>query len=152
MINWRRLSPEISLSGQPTEQQLIAIRDLGVSHVVNLAPHTNTGSLKDEAASVAALGMDYIHIPVDFENPTEDDFTQFCDALKATRGEIIHIHCIYNARVSAFVHRHAKSLPEFDQNQTFALMDSIWRPGGVWAAFIGSSDTDEVNRYEGADY
>ena len=71
IINWRRLSSKITLSGQPTEEQLVDIKALGVSHIVNLGPHTNKGALEDEASSVTALDMNYVYIPVDFEKPTE---------------------------------------------------------------------------------
>jgi protein tyrosine phosphatase (PTP) superfamily phosphohydrolase (DUF442 family) len=57
VLNWRRLDSKISLSGQPTETQLSEIKDLGVTHIVNLGPHTNKGALDDEAGTVASLGM-----------------------------------------------------------------------------------------------
>ena len=69
IYNWRRLDNRITTSGQPTEEQLAHIQALGVRHVVNLALHTHEKALPDEAASVSRLGMEYIHIPVDFQNP-----------------------------------------------------------------------------------
>ena len=71
IYNWRRLDDRITTSGQPTEQQLADIRALGVQHIVNLGLHTHEKALPDEAASVASLGMTYIHIPVNFQNPTD---------------------------------------------------------------------------------
>jgi protein tyrosine phosphatase (PTP) superfamily phosphohydrolase (DUF442 family) len=153
ILNWRRLDGRITLSGQPTEAQLSLIRDLGATTIINLGPHSNKGALPDEAGSVAKLGMRYVYIPVDFENPTEADFSAFCAALEAAKDQTIHVHCIYNARVTAFFYRYAqteKSLPEAD---AFALMDGIWRPGGVWAKFIGNKDDAKLpNRYAGDDY
>jgi protein tyrosine phosphatase (PTP) superfamily phosphohydrolase (DUF442 family) len=78
IYNWHRLDGRITTSGQPTEQQLSEIHALGVRHIVNLGLHSHEKALPDEAASVSRLGMKYIHIPVDFGNPTEDDFQQFC--------------------------------------------------------------------------
>jgi protein tyrosine phosphatase (PTP) superfamily phosphohydrolase (DUF442 family) len=68
------LDDRITTSGQPTENQLADIRALGIRHVVNLALHTHEKALRDEAASVSRLGMEYIQIPVDFQHPTERDF------------------------------------------------------------------------------
>jgi len=76
VLNWRRLNDRITLSGQPTEEQLAEIRDLGVTHVINLGPHHNKGALEDEAGAVAALGMEYIYIPVEFDSPKDQDFTR----------------------------------------------------------------------------
>ena len=65
----------------------------------------------------------------------------------------IHVHCIYNARVSAFFHRYAQDGRGFSETETFALMDGIWRPGGIWAKFIDDKEAlDLPNRYSGYDY
>jgi protein tyrosine phosphatase (PTP) superfamily phosphohydrolase (DUF442 family) len=153
VLNWRRLNSRITLSGQPAETQLSEIRDLGVSTIINLGPHSNKGALPDEAGTVAKLGMRYIHIPVDFENPTVADFSAFCTALQAVEDQTIHVHCIYNARVTAFFYRYAQIGKGVTEAEAFALMDGIWRPGGVWADFIGNKDDAELpNRYAGEDY
>ena len=46
--------------------------------------------------------MTYIHIPVDFEKPTDRDFDQFCSAMEQLKEVPVHVHCIANYRVSAF--------------------------------------------------
>jgi protein tyrosine phosphatase (PTP) superfamily phosphohydrolase (DUF442 family) len=153
VLNWRRLNNLITLSGQPTESQLSQIKELGVTHIINLGPHTNKGALPDEAGTVAKLGMIYVYIPVDFQNPTVADFNAFCEALATAKGQSIHVHCIYNARVSAFFYRYAQSGNGGSVDDAFALMDGIWRPGGVWANFIGNTaDVEQPNRYAGDDY
>ena len=152
ILNWRQIDGQISTSGQPTEAQLAELRDKGVTQVINLGPHSNKGALPDEKSSVEALGMRYIYIPVDFDGPTQADFDQFCAALDELAEQRVHVHCIYNARVSAFFYRYAKENNR-DVEKAFALMDGIWRPGGVWARFIGhGNDTDLPNRYLGYDY
>lgn len=152
-INWRRMGSKITTSGQPTEAQLGELRDMGVTHVVNLGPHSNKGALDDEAGSLAALGLTYVYIPVDFEAPTDADFELFCAALDDLKDQVIHVHCIYNARVSAFFYRYAKVGLGGDVNSTFANMDSIWRPGNNWASFVGIKDAiGKPNLYSGDDY
>ncbi len=153
IINWRRRDARITLSGQPTEAQFEGIRDLGVARVINLGPHSNDGALKDEAGTLKALGIEYIYIPVDFENPTEDDWRAFCRAVEGSGDAPLHVHCIYNARVSAFFYRYAKEGRGGDVTEAAEMMDSIWRPGGVWAQFIGTpEDADKPNRYLGYEY
>lgn len=152
ILNWRRQSETRSLSGQPTEAQLAALAASGVTQIINLGPHDNDGALPDEAASCAALGLTYTYIPVDFAAPTEADYTAFRAALSATQGHHTHIHCLYNARVSAFFYRLARDTDQ-DVAAAQALMDGIWRPGGVWAHFIGKpQDAVLPNRYAGYEY
>lgn len=153
ILNWRRWDSRTSLSGQPTEDQLKELAQIGVVQIINLGPHSNDGALDDEAASVAQLGMEYIYIPVDFGNPTEADWAAFCAAIKGAPDAPLHVHCIYNARVSAFFYRFAKEGRGGEVDAAFELMDGIWRPGGVWARFIGKpEDTCKPNRYLGYDY
>ena len=69
--NYRQAAPDIATSGQPGEDQLAAIAAPGCDVVINLALHDDLRySLKDEASSVQALGIEYIHIPVQFGAPT----------------------------------------------------------------------------------
>ncbi len=153
ILNWRRINSRITTSGQPSEDQLAEIKRLGVTHVVNLGPHSNKGALDDEAGTVTSLGMEYVYIPVEFDNPTDENYNDFKQVIDDLRSSTIHVHCIYNARVSAFFYRYAKSNPEASVEYALANMESIWRPGDDWADFIGSSDAKgQPNRYAGDDY
>ncbi len=134
---WKRLDERVTTSGQPTENQLRDIKSLGVTHIVNLALHSHEKALPDEAASVRALGMTYVHIPVAFDHPTEADFEAFCGAMAQIGDDPVHVHCIVNARVSAFFYRYNRDVRSMDEVKARAALESIWRPGGVWAAFIG---------------
>lgn len=137
---WHRLSDMLTTSGQPTEPQLAEIRDLGARHVINLALHSHEQALPDEAGSVAALGMSYTHIPVVFDEPTEADFARFCDVMAALGDAPVHVHCIVNARVSAFLYRYRCERLGWDKAAARVDLEALWQPGGVWAAFIGDSD------------
>lgn len=134
---WRRLDRRITTSGQPSEAQLAAIRDLGVGHIVNLALHSHEKALPDEAGTVAALGMSYVHIPVPFDAPSDEDFARFCAVMEELGDRPVHVHCIVNARVSAFFYRYRREVLGWDEAEARAAMATIWEPGGVWAAFIG---------------
>lgn len=139
IYNWRRIDPRITTSGQPTAAQLAEIAALGVTHVINLGLHTHEKALPDESASVTALGMEYIHIPVAFDAPTEQDFADFCTAMAAIGDAPVHVHCIVNMRVTAFLTRYRRDVLGLDEASSRAAMDSIWQPGGVWASFIGDT-------------
>jgi len=141
--NWRRLDSRITTSGQPTEDQLAELPALGIRHVVNLGLHTHEKALPDEAGCLARLGLSYIHIPVDFDRPTEGDFIRFCEAMAAVDGKPVHVHCIANMRVSAFLYRWQRDVRGHDEARARALMDSVWQPGGIWASFIGE-DADSA--------
>lgn len=150
---WRRLGERLTTSGQPNEQQLAALARIGVTQVINLGLHTHEKALPDEAASVAALGMRYRHIPVDFDNPTSDDYDRFCSAMREVESETVHVHCIANLRVSAFFYRYRRDVGGRDEAGAHAEMATIWQPGGVWATFIGDEAASALpHRYAGRGY
>jgi protein tyrosine phosphatase (PTP) superfamily phosphohydrolase (DUF442 family) len=134
--NWRRLDERLTTSGQPTEAQLRALKELGVRHVVNLGLHTHERALPDETGSVAALGMSYTHIPVEFQNPTPADLEAFCETMKRLQGQVIHVHCIANYRVSAFLYRYRVDVLAWPEDKARADLDAVWEPSGVWKALV----------------
>jgi uncharacterized protein (TIGR01244 family) len=136
IYNWRRLDDRITTSGQPTEEELADIHALGVGHIVNLGLHSHEKALPDEAASVRRLGMTYIHIPVDFQNPTNEDFARFCSVMADLRDAPVHVHCIANHRVSAFFYRYRRDVLGMDKAQARLAMTEIWHPDGIWANFV----------------
>ena len=149
---WHRIDARITTSGQPREEHLADLAALGISHVINLGLHSHERALPDEAASVAALGMTYIHIPVEMTDPTEADYARFRETLAALDGTKVHVHCIANMRVSAFFYRWQRERG-MDAAEARAAMETFWRPGGVWAALIGDHDrVEHPYQIAGKDY
>jgi protein tyrosine phosphatase (PTP) superfamily phosphohydrolase (DUF442 family) len=137
--NFRQVSADLASSGQPREQQLVAIADAGYNVIINLALHNDLRySLPDEAGSVQALGLDYIHIPVQFGAPAESDLERFFDAMEQHAGKRIWVHCAANMRVSAFLGLYRALRQDWPAAQAFALMHDIWQPDRVWSEFIAS--------------
>lgn len=139
IYNWRRLTDRLTTSGQPTEAQLSALRDMGVRHVVNLGLHSHERALADEAASVAALGMTYVHQPVDFASPTEDDLARFYALMDRLEGEVVHVHCIANYRVSAFLYRYRIGRLGWSEAAAREDLLAVWTPSGVWAELVAAA-------------
>jgi len=82
--------------------------------------------------------MTYIHIPVDFQNPTDRDFEQFCAVMEQLKEVPVHVHCIANYRVSAFFYRYHRDVLGMNEAEARAEMEETWHPEGVWAAFCRS--------------
>lgn len=124
-------------SGQPSIAQLAVIAAAGYRTVINLALHDDPRySLPDEAGTVRSLGMVYVHIPVQFASPTEDELLAFFAALEAHGQDKLWIHCAANLRVSAFLGLYRVLREGWDVDAAFALMRELWQPDEVWAGFI----------------
>jgi uncharacterized protein (TIGR01244 family) len=139
IYNFRQATPELATSGQPKEEQLAAIAGAGYDAVINLALHDEPRySLPDEAASVEALGMEYVHIPVDFGAPTGQDLDRFFAALERLKGRRVWVHCAANIRVTVFLGLYWRLREGWPDERAFALMRSLWRPNPTWAGFIAT--------------
>ena len=106
IYNFLPINENLSTSGQPTEKQFVLIKEQGYTKVVNLAPHHAENALDDEQAVLDKLKIEYIHIPVDFKNPTDKDFECFVCAMNQFSAEKVWVHCAANMRVSAFIYRY----------------------------------------------
>ena len=71
------VTANLGTAGQPTAEQFDAVKDAGYEVVINLALGTTPRDLPNEPGIVAAHGIDYAHIPVVFDAPTDNDLSQF---------------------------------------------------------------------------
>jgi len=80
--------------------------------------------------------MDYIHIPVQFNAPTEENLRAFIAAMDAHKSEKILVHCAANYRVTAFVGLYRVLREGWRADEAFEPMRSVWEPDAVWVRFI----------------
>jgi uncharacterized protein (TIGR01244 family) len=137
--NFRHVDDRLLTAGQPNEGQLADAARQGVKVVINLALHDDARySLADEAGCVRGLGMDYVHIPVQFNAPTEENLRAFIAAMDAHKGEKILVHCAANYRVTAFVGLYRVLCEGWAADKAFEPMRSVWEPDVVWKQFIAT--------------
>ena len=126
-------------SGQPTKAQIKTIADHGFKTIINLAPSAAENSLKDERRVVEEQGISYIHLPVDFKRPTDEDFEHFCTLMEQHKGQPLWVHCAANMRVSTFVYRYRVAIENEDSEVAKKDMDKIWQPFGIWKKFVAKA-------------
>ncbi|MBP8947769.1 MAG: protein tyrosine phosphatase family protein [Candidatus Promineofilum sp.] len=138
IFNYVRVDDRISTAGQPTENQLRDAAAEGFTTIINLAPVNPPYTPANEAGLARELGLNYIHIPVAWNNPTDADFAAFERAMNETAGDRTLIHCAANFRVTAFYTLYARKHLGWSEAQAAALRDRIWAGSDypVWEAFI----------------
>ena len=99
IVNFRQYSATFASAGQPTREQFATIAENG-ERVVYIAFTNNPNALPDADQVVKGLGMEYMQVPVDFQNPLPDEFYAFADAME--RNSRNALHCQVNARATAF--------------------------------------------------
>ncbi len=137
IYNFRKLSPLLAASGQPDEQELADIARAGYTVVLNLALHDDARySLADERGTVVGLGMKYVHIPVDFAAPTDENFERFVAAMDENQDQRMLVHCAADKRVSSFLGLYGHLRQGRAVTEAFELQRDIWEPDAVWSKFI----------------
>ena len=142
--NFRRIDELLTTSGVVSAEQLSDLRSQGYDAVINLLPSSSEHAVANEASIVADQGIDYVHIPVDFDAPTHDDLDGFSAAMDAHEGQMDHVHCAANFRVSAFYGLYALNKGLCTVEEADDLVQGLWNPADypAWALFI----TDERAR------
>lgn len=89
-------------SGQPTKEELSALAETGVKHIVNLRPPHE--QVWNEEAYVTTLGMTYHSIPVEGASGiTIENASALSDLLDAIGAQPTLVHCSSGNRVGGLV-------------------------------------------------
>jgi protein tyrosine phosphatase (PTP) superfamily phosphohydrolase (DUF442 family) len=123
-------------SGQVSERDIEAMPALDIEVVVNLTLPTGATALAGEGDLVTRQGMAYVHIPVVWDAPRPEQFTQFAGVLRAFAGRKIWVHCAKNFRVSAFVYLYRRLVLGHSEEEASFPMRELWTPNDTWRAFM----------------
>ena len=138
IYNYLPLSDTLLTSGQPTEEQFKTIAKAGVKAIINLAPGTSTNAVLNEPDIVRSLGMQHFHIPVLWNEPSEEVLTRFMDTMDRLQGEKVLVHCAANMRVSTFLALYRILRQGWTERMAFRDVYRLWNPfeEAQWKKFI----------------
>jgi uncharacterized protein (TIGR01244 family) len=133
--NFVPLDDRLATAGQPTEAQLREVAAAGYDVVINLGLTGTDYALPDEAGLAGALGVEYHHLPVQFDSPRVEELRRFAALMDAARDRKVFVHCAANYRVSAFVSLYGQLRLGWTPAAADAHMRRLWAPNATWLAF-----------------
>jgi len=134
--NFLPFDANLATSGQPDASQLQAIADAGYEVVINLGLPDAPYAVAGERAILEGRGVRYEAIPVSFEAPEPERFSDFRTRYRQLAGRRCFIHCAANKRVSAFMALYRILELGWSREAAEAQMHRIWRPDPAWRDFI----------------
>jgi len=137
--NYHAVSPVLATAGQPTEAQIREVAEAGFRAIINLGLLDPRYCLPDEAGLAQSLGLEYFHIPVEFQSPTRADLEKFLGAMAACGDKRVFVHCAANYRVSCFVSLYGQARLGWSLSEAQAHIAALWEPNEVWSAFLADS-------------
>ena len=142
--DYYQISDRLATSGQPNPEQFKSIAESGYQIIINLAVSSSTNAIANEGVIVTDLGMVYLQIPVDWEDPKLEDVRLFFKAMQAFEDYKIWVHCAKNMRVSCFIYLWQKYVLQVADNEARYPMDRIWQPTGVWQRLIERAENTPI--------
>ena len=136
ITNFRQYSSTFASSGQPSREQFSTIAENGFERIVYIAFTNNQNALPDADLVVKGLGMEYMQVPVDFNNPLPSDFYAFADSMRRDTDKKTLLHCQVNARATAFSFLYRVIYADVPVARAKADMNTVWQPNEVWRDFI----------------
>ena len=136
IYNFHKVSDLLACSGQPTEEQMTFVATDGFKTVINLGLTDGKYALNDEAGMVKNLGMQYHHIPVQFDNPQLSELEYFISLMNDCGADKTLVHCAANYRASVFTGLYLFSVHQLDDDGLEDFIGNIWQPDLIWQQFL----------------
>jgi len=126
-------------SAQPSVEQLKLIKEYGCSAVINLALSDAPNHIENEDRICLDIGLNYIHIPIDWETPSAEQCLLVLDLIDhLVQNEIVWVHCSKNDRSSCLMYVYRQFYMNMDMPTSQDLLHEIWEPNETWTGLIHS--------------
>ena len=138
IYNFLMLSEDLATAGQPSEEELRMVAQSGFDVVINLGLSDAEYALADERGLVTSIGMEYEHIPVEWERPSVEALNTFYQTMQCWQDKKVFLHCAANKRVSVFVALYRINYLDWSEQQALQDIGQIWEPIPTWQEFFDS--------------
>jgi protein tyrosine phosphatase (PTP) superfamily phosphohydrolase (DUF442 family) len=126
-------------SAQPNAEQLKQIKEYGCSTVINLATSKSENYLNNQDQICLDLGLNYIHIPIDWDVPCSEQCLLVLDLIDhIVQNEIVWLYCAKNMRVSSLMYLYRQFYMNIDMPTAQEFLHQIWEPNETWTGLIHS--------------
>ena len=136
VINYVAYDDRLASGGALTTDALKRLRKDGLERVIFLAYSDQERSLANADRVVDELGMDYIHIPVQWGAPDAGHFALFAGVMQAAPEQKTLVHCQANFRASAFSMLYRVIYDDVPLAEAKADMNAVWTPDETWTEFM----------------
>jgi protein tyrosine phosphatase (PTP) superfamily phosphohydrolase (DUF442 family) len=134
--NYREYTDKFSSSGQPTIKDLHVISDADFERIIYLAFSDDQTAIPAEDRLVRNHGMQYVQLPVDFSNPTLQDFQAFLAIMRTNPDAKTLLHCQVNFRASTFSLLYRVIELGVPIGEAKVAFESVWQPNETWFRFL----------------
>ena len=140
IVNFHAIGNDLYTAGQLLPEHINALSESEVKLVINLAvaSEERNGS---EGFLVTAKGINYVQIPVIWDNPTAADLALFFAVMDGREARKTLVHCFANYRASAFTYLYRVLRLGVDEVEARKDLEVVWNEEAFenspqWRKFI----------------
>lgn len=142
ILAYQAIHPGLHTSGQPTAEQFASIRAAGVDVVVNVAlTNASNGLIHQglfEDRIVLDLGMDYVHLPLVWDQPSAAQAFTVLKYIHHLQGQTVWLHCAKNMRVSCLMYLYRLHWLGYSIDEAQPYLQRIWEPNATWTGLMNA--------------
>jgi protein tyrosine phosphatase (PTP) superfamily phosphohydrolase (DUF442 family) len=135
VMNYHRIDDRLVTGGHFVDDGLAEIKSEGVTIVIDLRDKPPEGQEK----KLAEQGIEWISVPVEWDNPEAEDFKKFSKAMQAHKGDHVLVQCGANYRASAMTYLYRVVVEEIDEKEAARDLYAVWTPSKEsekWVEYI----------------
>ena len=129
-------NPFLSSGAQPTADEIAALKADGFQSIVNISPASAGNFLNNEAIIVERLKMDYVHLPVDYNNLRPVYYHVFKGIMNGLKDKKVFVHCGGNIKSSSFLHIYNVLENNIDEKESLITLRKIQNPEEKWFTYF----------------
>ena len=134
VMNYHRVDDRLVTGGHLLDDGTATLSGQGVKVVIDLRDNSPSG----EEERFAEQGIEWINIPVEWNDPKQADFDRFVEVMREHENDHVFVQCQANYRASAMTYLYrvvAEKVPEDTAKQD---LDAVWDPNenDTWSKYI----------------
>lgn len=134
--DFKQISNLIATSGQPTLDELKDIAELGYDTIINLSVPNSNLAIPREGQIAINNGMNYVHIHVQWQSPSSEQFKLFRSIMDSLKGKKVWVHCVGNVIAAYFVYTYLMNSPNSHDVKDAESIIDISTVTENWSQFI----------------
>lgn len=124
VMNYHRIDDRLVTGGHFVDDGLDDIKSEGVTVVIDLRDNPPKGQQK----KLAGQGIEWINVPVEWDDPEAQDFKTFTQAMEAHRDDHVLVQCAANYRASAMTYLYRVVIEKVDEDEAAKDLYAVWTP------------------------
>lgn len=125
MLNFHPIEDGLATAGQLLPEHVAAVVAADIELVINLATASEERNAS-EGFLLTSEGINYVQIPVLWEQPTAEDLQLFFAVMDARSDRSTLVHCFANYRASAFTYLYRVLRLGVDEVEARRGLDAVW--------------------------